>query len=124
MTWSEPSRPLPTVPTQIAIELGLPDFADERVWCAEVPVSATQAIFIPSCFDAELSSAWSPPPPGHVAPWGLTRDLLTGEVRHPEVLVEVRDCINTTGVSVHLIRDPATGHKVGPLTPDYMIGRN
>jgi len=123
ITWAPPGSALPDDPTQVKCQLGLAHYP-EGTFIYRCPIAIDGAhprLFVPTCLDAELYYAWSPPPPGVAVKWGLTRDLATGKARWPELLVEGDD----------LASAPAIGELVGPgRTPiarvdvsDYMLGR-
>jgi hypothetical protein len=59
---------------------------------------------------------------GHLDPWGLTRDLVSGLPSHPELLTDataharVRPEAELVSPAGHLLR-------VGAINPDYMANR-
>jgi hypothetical protein len=123
ITWAPPGSALPDDPTQVKCELGLAHY-QEGTFVYRCPIAIDRArhrLFVPTCLDAGLYWAWSPPPPGLAVAWGLTRDMVTGAARWPELLVEGDD----------LASAPAVGELVGPGRtpiahvdePDYMLGR-
>ena len=123
ITWAPELLDLPDDPTILKRELGLPHFGEhDCVYRWDVSIEQSQALFVPTCLDAALHEAWQPPPRGHASPWGLTRDLSSGESRWPELLVEAKDYV---GLRVRETRLGArtTSERIGPVAEDYMIGR-
>ena len=75
-----------------------------------------------TCLDAAIDEAWQPPPRGYTFPWGLTRDLTSGESRWPELLVDAKDHLGLRVRATRVGGAPSPA-RIGPLTEDYMIGR-
>lgn len=125
VSWPPVAGPLPRDPTRLKQELGLDHYATGQcVYRCRVDVNAAnETCYIPTCLDARLYEAWARPPDGHTEPWGLTRDLCTGEPRWPEVLVEAapRRDLRPTGYLVRPTRHASA--KIGPVVSDFMIGR-
>ena len=123
ITWAPGSLDLPDAPTLLKRELGLAHFGEhDCVYRWIVSIKPSQVMFVPTCLDANLSEAWRPPPPGHTSPWGLTRDLTTGESRWPELLLETKDYKDLT-LKATRVGSATSPARIGPVTEDYMIGR-
>jgi hypothetical protein len=122
ITWAPNTTPLPEDATQLRRELGLSHYSEgDRVYRCRLTVDqANSRLYTPTCFDAGLDPAWKPPPKGTSTPWGLTRDLSTGESRWPELLVETEDYLATAPVAYAVAADPVIGHLDDA---DFMIGR-
>ena len=109
-------------PTAVVQQLGLAHYHNTdyayRFW---LNVDGCE-LYIPTCLDAGLNEAWAPPPVGHVEPWGLTRDLETGDRCKPELLTET---IDHAGVkpTVELVSPPGTSQEVGHIVKNFMVGR-
>lgn len=109
-------------PTALKRRLGLDHFDEgDTVWRMEFAVDPTR-LFVPTCFDAGLGAAWAPPPAGHVAPWGMTRDLTTGAAVLPELLAETADYISVRPVA-SLVSPPGATQIIESIVVDYMAGR-
>lgn len=117
----EPSGAAPSMdPGLVVRELGLAHYRrDAYVYRIEFSVDLSTC-FIPTCLDAGLSEAWAPPRPG--APFGETRDLVTGESKKPELLVEVKNTSHLQPGGV-LVSPPGTRRKVGPIAADFRANR-
>ena len=125
VTWPIPGRRLPRDPTVVKRELGLAHFdAGDCVYRIRVEVDASaDTCFVPTCLDAGLYEAWAPPPAGHTDPWGLTRDLSSGDPTWPELLIEAATR-RTAVPKGYLVRSsrgaPAA---IGAVAVDFMVGR-
>jgi hypothetical protein len=86
ITWATPLSDLPDNPTIIKREMGLDHYgAGEYVYRCFIEIDkGVHTIFVPTCLDAGLSPAWRPPPQERDVPWGLTRDLVTGDQPRPQ----------------------------------------
>lgn len=49
------------------------------IYRVPLPVDPAKS-WVPTALDAGCNAAWCPPPPGHAQPWGLTRDLESGQL--------------------------------------------
>ncbi len=122
ITWAPDTMPLPDDATQLKCELGLSHYKEpDHVYRCRIPVDTkNNELYTPTCLDAGLNPAWKPPPKGTSEPWGLTRDLSTGESRWPELLVETEDYLATSPVAYALAANPV----IGPVAQaDFMTGR-
>lgn len=122
VTWPTQGHPeLPSDPTAIKRELGLAHFR-EAEFVYRVPLSRNggQKLFVPTCLDAELYHAWSPPPAN--SPWGMTRDLTSGRLCWPELLAEAADFLDRELLAQRM--PPNVGYTpVGPVDDHPMAGR-
>src|SRR5713101_5314745 len=91
VTFETSSSGLPDDPTAVVCELGLAHYAPGDFIYRIGYNTEHKELWIPTCLDAGLYEAWSPPPAGHSEPWGLTRHLITGLPGFPEVLSQVID---------------------------------
>lgn len=109
-------------PTEVKRQLGLSHFPEGdylyRFW---LNVAKLQ-LYVPSCLDARLSEAWSPPPKAHSHPWGLTRDLESGIPGKPELLTEVVDHAAVKPIA-ELVSPPRMLVAIEPLNVDFMARR-
>lgn len=112
-------------PTRVKRELGLDHFdgKDEIIYRFELTVRDDQDVWVPTCLDASLYEAWAPPPASATDPWGRTRELVDGQPRWPELLVEVKDYFTATHIVGKLVSPPRTVATIGTLTVDFMVGR-
>ena len=122
ITWATTGLHLPGNASSVKREFGLAHYRiGEYVYRCEIDFDYTRhGLFVPTCLDAGLRAPWRPPPRGFAQSWGLTRDLTSGELRWPELLVETADYLRTTPIG-HLVGNPPT--PIGHVAVDYMIGR-
>ncbi len=133
ITWAPGGAPLPDDPTQVKRQLGLAYHPDdsrsayaEGLYVYRVPLllgRARQRLFVPTCLDAHLGEAWAPPPRDFTSAWGLTRDLVSGEPRWPELLVGTADHVRDAPAVASLVSPTSAPVAIGPLRIDYMAGR-
>jgi len=111
-------------PTIVKCRLGLPHFStDEYVFRIMFKVAHT-ALYVPTCLDAGLYEAWSPPPTDHPHPWGLTRDLRTGELGAPELLADAAE-FSTQPPTALLVSPPGTRQSIRAVSQAlFMVGRS
>lgn len=109
-----------TDPTAVARELGLAHCHEGSfVYRIEMPARVAP-VFVPTALDAKLDEAWAPPPDPN-SPHGMTRDLVDGSPRWPELVVNTAD-FEGRWVGV-LVSPPDDPQGVGSLAPSYMAGR-
>jgi hypothetical protein len=117
VTFNRPGAQLPDDPRELVQALGLDGWPpDVYVYRVRLRVDPS-ALFVPTCFDAELRPAWAPPP-DHSEPWGLTRHLCDGRPMYPELLSETEDH-GTVLPTAELVG----ARPLGVVEPDYMRGR-
>lgn len=123
-TFDLPGQPLPPAPTDVKRLLGLDHFAEgEIVYRFVVTIRPDQPLHTPTCLDAHLYHAWAPPPRDHPHPWGLTRDLVDGQYRCPEILVEAKEYLRLPCPRGALVSTPGKGPAIGPLKADFRANR-
>jgi len=122
ITWAPSGGALPTTPTDLKRELGLTHFRKgSYVYRCRLAVDrARHKVYVPTCLDASLSPAWKPPPSGFGEPWGVTRDLTTGDSKWPELLVQVGDFL-AVQATAELVGSGRTA--IGDVAVDFMVGR-
>jgi hypothetical protein len=110
-------------PAVVVQELGLAHMSgDKEIYRFPLPPPPSGRFWIPSALDAGLYEAWMRPALDHVEPWGITRDLTTGERRWPELLVETSEYLYD--VAGTLVRRPDGTATVGPIGTDFRRGRS
>lgn len=111
-------------PTAVKRELGLKHFKeDDHVYWFRLDIASSQNCYVPTCLDAGLYEAWKPPPKSFSQPWGLTRDLVDGQQRWPELLVETKDYFRDPSPVGELVSPPGNPVPIRRVDPDFMIGR-
>ncbi|MGE0480540.1 MAG: hypothetical protein AB7Q17_08720 [Phycisphaerae bacterium] len=119
----DPGTTVPDDPTEVVRTLGLAHFpAGEFLYRIPFDVRAS-AKFTPTALDARFYEAWAAPPAGYPQPWGLTRDIVDGELRFPELVVDVRALASQTPRATLVSPDRRNPQRIGPLTPDFMVNR-
>ena len=122
VTWATTGSHLPGNATVVKRQFGLAHYpTGEYIYRCEIDFDYTRhGLSVPTCFDAGLGAAWRPPLRGFAHSWGLTRDLTSGDLRWPELLVETADHLGSNPVG-HLVGNPPA--PIGNVPVDYMIGR-
>jgi hypothetical protein len=111
-------------PTAVTRELGLAHFpGDGYVYRIALAVAPNQPCYIPTALDAGLGAAWRPPPTDSTDPWGLTRDLVDGRARWPELLVETADYLDAPPDGTLVSPQGESARRIDEMHVDYMIGR-
>ena len=123
VTWESTGNRLPDDPTLVKKELGLDHFpADGYIFRCSINTTVVDKFFTPTCLDAGLCAAWAPPldPSSH---WGMTRDLVDGSERWPELLVETADVAKEGHYVAKLISPAASRQRTQPFSVDYLARR-
>jgi hypothetical protein len=121
-TFETGGRKLSDTPKQIVIEMGLNHYEEgDYVFRCHMAVDHSR-LFIPTCLDARVCEAWAPPPLGHSTPWGMTRNLESGESEWPELLAEVKDYIGLKPTA-ELVSPAGTKLPVGHFNVNFRVNR-
>ena len=110
-------------PATIAREYGLAHYEPEDYVYRMSVTLRIRSLYIPTCLDAELYEAWAPPPKTHGDPWGLTRNLSTGEFEKPELLTETRAHVGDRQIA-DLVGAGPPPTSVGSIPRDFMAKRS
>lgn len=122
LTFEPDGSPPSDDPTEVVRELGLAHLVDDgflfRFWLR----TDGKPLYIPSCLDARLYEAWAPPPSRHTEPWGLTRDLVTGQSCKPELLTDAV-AHRATLPTATMVSPPGRRVSMGNLPANFLVNR-